>query len=205
MTDNNTSLVEAVTALTAEVARLRETIAGLQLTGAPVAAATKSKPAPVVVARAPVAAAAALVAEAKIVSAAAMESVDTEQLDQDRRYAEVEVVLAGIFMSALDDDTETAFEAFIGLQHSDRIDAPRSIPSLKEFTWKSLRKKVSKYLSNPEDPSSYEIERRVPVRLEDGDRDVKFFLHSPGRSPVPIAFKRDPRAQGSWRVTDSSL
>lgn len=205
MTDNSTSLVEAVTALTAEVARLRETIAGLQLAGPPVAGVPKSAPAKVPVAAAPMAAAAALVAEVKTVAKAAVEAVDTDQIDQDRRYAEVEVVLAGLFMSALDEDTEEGFEAFIGLQHSDRIDAPRSIPSLKEFTWKSLRKKVSKYLANPEDPTSYEIERRVPARLEDENRDVKFFLHSPGRSPVPIAFKRDARADNAWRVTDSSL
>jgi len=114
-------------------------------------------------------------------------------------------LLRQMFAAALDEDEEPAFERFIDCMHTDRIDAPRSIPSLREFNWKTLRRNVRRYLANADDPSSFTIEKAQPSIPEPETVTIKAFLACSGRSPVPVTFKRDSAHNEAWRVTDSSL
>ena len=117
----------------------------------------------------------------------------------------VKRLLREMFAAALDEDEEPAFERFIDCMHTDRIDAPRSIPSLREFNWKTLRKNVRRYLANADDPSSFTIEKAQPSTPGPEAATIKAFLSCSGRSPVPVTFKRDSAHNEAWRVTDSSL
>ncbi len=118
---------------------------------------------------------------------------------------EIKGLLCQIFAAALDEDEELAFERFIDCMHTDRVDAPRSIPSLREFNWKTLRKNVRRYLASADDPSSFTIEKVQPPTSGPHAVPIKAFLSCSGRSPVPVTFKRDSAHNEAWRVTDSSL
>ncbi len=199
MTDNNDALVQAIQALTAEVGELRATIAGLNLQ------AVEGAPAAAPVAAAPPVPAAAKQAAAIAAVAPLADVIPLEKTASQRLFEEAEAVIVGLFLASGDDDTEAGFEAFLQLMHTDRTDAPRSIPSLKEFNWKALRKNRDRYLQDPADSTSFTIGRRVPDELTGDDRNVKVFLECPQRSPVPVALRRDKRQDDAWRVTDSSL
>jgi hypothetical protein len=134
-----------------------------------------------------------------------VEAPSLEQTESDRMFEQIDAVLSGVFMACGDDDEEGGFEAFLQLMHTDRTDAPRSIPSLREFTWKSLRKKRAQYLDESGSPASFTVGRRVPDSLTAADRQAKLFLLTPGRSPVPVSFRRDKNQDDEWRLTDSSL
>lgn len=118
---------------------------------------------------------------------------------------EIRTLIAAMFAAALDEDEPSAFERFIDCMHSDRIDAPRSIPSLREFNWKSIRKNVARYLSTEGSVDSFTLERTIPSDPSEEAPSVKVFLACAGRSPVPITFKRDQAHDNALRVTDSSL
>ena len=188
---HNTALVDAIDALTAEVARLRDAVASLQnsnvdSSAAPVASASPSTP----------------VVPTLPTPSSVPEPMDP---DQDPGFRAVDMVVAGLFLAAQDTDADAGFEAFLELMHTDRIDAPRSIPSLKEFNWKSLRKNYQQFLSDSVDCSSFKVVDRRPDVLSDEVKVVKVFLHAESRSPVPVQLKRDPAKDDQWRVTDSSL
>lgn len=181
----NGALVAAIEALTQEVAALRESIQGIAL---PTAPRLQSVP-----------------DEANVIKLPLAEPPPVERVSTDRHWGKVESVLTGVFLAALDEDDDAGFDAFLTLMHTDRTDAPRSIPSLREFSWKNMKKKLDKYLMAPTEATSFEIARRVPETLGPDDRNAKVFLASPDRSPVPISFRRDPNADDAWRVTDTSL
>ena len=135
---------------------------------------------------------------------------DTAQPQQEASetsvvLTEVKALISSMFEAALADDEELAFEQFVGCMHSDRVDAPRSIPSLREFNWKSIRKNAKRYLDDALTPSSFVVERVQPDAPAPDIKSVKVFLRCGGRSPVPITFKRDLGQDDALRVTDSSL
>ena len=196
MTDKetgNAALVAAIDRLTTEVAGVRAALEGRVPAASPV----------------PKAAAAnmhvAAQAVAAVASLAPSLAPSLATASSERQADEVEQLLAFVFMAALDNDREAGFENFVSAMHSDRTDAPRSIPSLREFNWKALRKNVSRYLSEPGDATSFEIVMRRPEKWSAEDKNGKVFLACPNRSPVPITLKRDPRHEDAWRITDSSL
>jgi hypothetical protein len=192
-TSDLSAVVAAIEALTAEVRSLKEVVATLS---APPSPAAEPIAAPAVV----------LVAAVEAAPISILpEPVSLAQTETERVYEQIEAVLAGVFMAAQDEDDEAGFEAFLSLIHSDRTDAPRSIPSLKEFTWKSIKKKLDKYLGEGGGPTDYSINKRVPLEIKESENNAKLFLESPNRSPVPISFRRDPSESNAWRVTDSSL
>ncbi len=121
--------------------------------------------------------------------------------------AEAHEVLAEAFrLASLLEDTEPAFEAFLGLYHTERITPPRAVPTLREFAWRSLRRRVTDYLSEPGNPTSYTLARTDPAGVLPAQITAfRFFVNARGRSPPPVAFKRDPDQQGRLRLTDSSL
>ena len=203
------SIIEAIQGLTAEVALLRQAVEGLRDKVDGSAVTEAAKPAaraagPTWAAEAAAAAAAAAAREAAT-SSVMPEPKSLEEIETERVRKEVETLLVGLFMAGMDDDTDQGFEAFIDLMHSDRTDAPRSIPSLREFTWKTLRRNLARYLATPGDPTSYSVVRWDPEKPRAKDKNVKLFVACPQRSPVPVNFRRDPAHDDCWRITDSSL
>lgn len=188
-------LVAAIDRLTAEVAGVRTALEALASSGASPGA---------VAAVAPRAAALATAVGTAASQVGGM-APSIETVAADRQADAIEQLLAFLFMAALDPDDEAGFENFVSAMHSDRTDAPRSIPSLREFNWRALRRNAPKYLSDPSDATSFTVVSRRPDAVTAEDRNVKVFLSCPGRSPVPVTLKRDARHDDAWRVTDSSL
>lgn len=115
------------------------------------------------------------------------------------------LVTALFDVAAAPEGDEAAFEAFLALNHTERTSAPRAVPSLREFAWRQLRKRRHEYLSNPTDSTSFTVARSDPTTVDAKALSFRLFLQSSGRSPTPVTFKRDPAAEGAYRVTDSSL
>ena len=176
-------IVAAIRELTAEVARLRETVALVTVT----------------------ASRAAVALPAVAVSPQAPGAIAPSPTVPATHEAACDAILANMFASALVEDDDAGFEAFIATFHADRLDAPRSIPSLREFSWRSIRKNLVNYLTDPTVPGSFTIARRDPSPLRNSDRTVKVFIACKGRSPVPVTFKRDKAAGDAWRISDSSV
>jgi hypothetical protein len=176
---NNADIVVAIEQLTAELAKLREAV--VQLSQQPKSPASA------------------------LVDAIKKVAVVPDEPDPEISYHEIYGLVAATFMAAMDDDDENGFEAFLKLIHSDRTGPPRSIPSLREFTWRSLKNNLSSYLQEAGDSTSFEVVRRDPESIDTGTVAAKVFLKSAARSPVPIVFKRDPSQELAWRITDCSL
>ncbi|MBT9558918.1 MAG: hypothetical protein IV100_23000 [Myxococcales bacterium] len=125
----------------------------------------------------------------------------------DRLLDDAKEVVAAAFALALgaEPDDELAFERFIALNHSERTSAPRAIPSLREFAWRSLRRRASEYLSDMASPGSFTVARHDPARLDANTSQLRLFLSARGRSATPVTLKPDPAANGALRITDSSL
>lgn len=111
-------------------------------------------------------------------------------------------LLTELFRLAVGPDSEDAFERFVALYHTERITPPRAIPTLREFAWRSVRRRAVDYLATPGDPSSFALARseRTP-----GTPAVRVFVAARGRSPTPVAFRPDGERGGRLRITDSSL
>ncbi|HIA03403.1 MAG TPA: hypothetical protein EYN66_16090 [Myxococcales bacterium] len=182
---NNADIVAAIEGLTAEIGKLREAVCQLGEKTAP-----QSGLAPSV---------------ATSVSEIAVLSNALPQPDSEISYQEIYGLIAATFMAATDPDNEAGFESFLKLIHSDRTEAPQSIPSLREFTWRSLRKNHATYLSEAEENTSFEVVCREPETIDSNTKMAKLFLKSGARSPVPVIFKRDPNREYAWRITDCSL
>jgi len=184
---DSSRLVKAIEALTAEIAQLREVLVGSSPPRPTVQQPTEPS-APIVKQPA---------ASASGVSQAGPEQVAIQMaLDQ---------LLVQLFSTGLDSDEEDGFEAFLGLIHSDRTDAPNAKNNLRAFTWKSFRKNVGTYLKDSADPSSFTIERRDPKVLAPDTTMVKLFLAGTRPSATPVTFRVDDNAAGYWRINDSSL
>lgn len=210
MTD--TTLVAAIQALTAEMALLRQAVEAIRdqpRAAAPAVASAPAPAAPKVTAAAVRAAAGVAVVAPRVTNPVTavppVKERSLAEIESERVRSEVEALLVGAFMATSVEDYDAGFESFLELMHSGRTDAPRSIPSLKEFTWKSLHRKRDMYLEDPLDPTSYTVERWHPSEPRVKDDIVKLFLKVTGRSPVPINFRRDPEQDGAFRITDSSL
>jgi len=166
------SLVEAVQALSAEIAQLREVLAQ----SAPPTSLSKptvSQPS------APAAHQASTPSSAVPVDGPEQTAIQTA-LDQ---------LLVQLFSTGLEADDEDGFDAFLALMHSARTDAPNATNNLRAFTWKSFRKNVGSYLKDADDPSSFTIERRDPKVLAAETTMVKVFLAGTRPSATPITFR----------------
>ena len=192
MSDPDTStdssrLVQAIEALTAEVAQLREVLA--------------RSSAPRSTVQQPVEASAPIVHQS-VSSASGVSQAGPEQV---AIQTALDQLLVQLFSTGLNSDEEDGFEAFLGLIHSDRTDAPNAKNNLRAFTWKSFRKNVGTYLKDSADPSSFTIERRDPKVLAPNTTMVKLFLAGTRPSATPVTFRVDENAAGYWRINDSSL
>ena len=125
----------------------------------------------------------------------------------ERLFDEAREIVAAAFALALgvEPDDELAFERFIALNHSERTSAPRAIPSLREFAWRSLKRRAGEYLTDVAAPESFTIARHEPARLDANVTQLRLFLKARGRSATPVTLKTDPVANGALRITDSSL
>jgi hypothetical protein len=182
---NNADIVAAIEGLTAELGKLREAVCQLGEKSPQQSGLTTS-----------VATSASEISVLKDV---------LPQTDSEIGYQEIYGLIAATFMAATDPDNEAGFESFLKLIHSDRTEAPQSIPSLREFTWRSLRKNYVSHLADVTESTSFEVVRREPEAIDSNTKMAKLFLKSGARSPVPVIFKRDPNSEYAWRITDCSL
>ena len=115
------------------------------------------------------------------------------------------LALAAEPMPADVDEAETLFSRFAELIHSDRKGTPLLDRNLQNYTWLQLRKNVLIYLKNANDPSSYTVTRREPMKFGPGEERARFFLKAATRMPTPVSFRRDAEDGDRWRIEASSL
>ena len=116
----------------------------------------------------------------------------------------IEVLLEQMFRAALLDTKEAAWECLAALTFSGDLKAPKALDNLKAFSWKKLRANATRYLSESR-PDSFVVDRVVALETGTGDERVKVFLHCPGASAAPVTLRRDPAAEGHWRLNQVSL
>ena len=100
---------------------------------------------------------------------------------------------------------EEAFQAFRELVHAHRRGTPLLDEELRSYKWRPLLQRCRQYLSRPDDPSSFVIERCQPETVTAQTDQVRLYLRADKRMPPPITLKRDPGAGGAWRLEASSL
>ena len=181
-------LVEAIQALTAEVAQLREVLTQSVAAG-PLPKPSVPRPS----------------APAAIQPSTPSAPVPANSPEQAAIQTALDQLLVQLFSTGLDADDEDGFDVFLTLMHSARTDAPNATNNLRAFTWKSFRKNVASYLKDPTDPSSFIVERRDPRTLAADTTTVKVFLGGTRPSATPVIFRVDENAAGFWRISDSSL
>ena len=90
------------------------------------------------------------------------------------------------------------------LVHSSILKHAPAVDSFLRFSFKTLQKRWSDYLSDITDPHSFQV-----VRQQRNDRgelsDLRIYLKADHRSPCPITFQQDPVNDMEWRVISSSL
>lgn len=103
------------------------------------------------------------------------------------------------------DALELQFVRFLDYVHSTRKGTPILENSLREYTWRQLRRNAPIYLRDPEDAGSFDVTRQDPATIDRRTDTVKFFLRATSRMPTPITFRRDDADGGAWRIEASSL
>jgi hypothetical protein len=178
------SLSEAVRELTAEVRLLREE---RRTGGAPVASPALT---------APIAAHSGQVATE--VPTAAAEG-------QAGVVGEAESIIRRAFRAALADDDEQGFGEFLALLHPSRKDSERRLRTLRGRDWEALKRNLHTYLDDPADAGSFAVVRTQPAEPAEGESEIKVFIRSSSRRPVPVTLRRGDGAGGELRLTDSAL
>ncbi len=140
-------------------------------------------------------------AGALLTHAAPTSAIPAEPVSEDP-LAAASALLSELFRLASGPDNEDAFERFVALYHTERITPPRAIPTLREFAWRSVRRRLGDYLATTADPATFALARteRTP-----GAASLRVFVAARGRSATPVAFRPDPERGGRLRITDSSL
>jgi hypothetical protein len=116
--------------------------------------------------------------------------------------------VAALFAVALNQaelSEDDAFQAFRELVHADRRGTPLLDEELRAYKWRPLVQRCLQYLSKPEDPKSFFVERCQPEAPGPQTEILKLYLRAEKRMPPPITLRRDPSAGGAWRLEASSL
>ncbi|MGM0575452.1 MAG: hypothetical protein ACQEXJ_06950 [Myxococcota bacterium] len=118
----------------------------------------------------------------------------------DDRQAQ-EAVIAEAIQAALEEDEAKGWRQFEALLHSGQKLAPHSLQNWREFNFSSFRRKVDLYVKDDAEGVAFEV-----VRVDElpGDR-VKLFIRNEKSSPTPCTVKKDPEADGAWRIHNCSL
>ncbi len=103
------------------------------------------------------------------------------------------------------DEADAQFARFAALMHSERRGTPLLEQSLRNYTWRQLRRNANIYLNEAQDPASFESARMVPTAVTLKTERAKLFLRARTRMPTPISLRRDASEHGAWRIESSSL
>ncbi|MCO4763834.1 MAG: hypothetical protein KC502_20140 [Myxococcales bacterium] len=103
------------------------------------------------------------------------------------------------------DEADAHFARFVKLIHSSRCGTPLLEQSLRNYTWRQLRRNAPIYLDDNQAPGSFECKRITPDNITARTEQAKFFLLARTRMPTPITFRRDSADGGAWRIEASSL
>lgn len=126
---------------------------------------------------------------------------------------EIKGLLRSLFAVALatdaSDDVKVAdqFEVFRTIIHSERQGTPLLDSDLRRYKWLPLLGKARDYLSDASQPGSFALERVLPDRIDARTNSVKVHVVVRGgrRMSPPVTFKRDPAAEGAFRIENMSL
>ena len=115
-----------------------------------------------------------------------------------------EELVAKFLVAAQQQDIADRDQFLSKLVHSSILKHAPAVDSFLRFSFKTLQKRWSDYLSDITDPHSFKV-----VRQQRNDRgelsDLRIYLHANNRSPCPITFQQDPINEMQWRVISSSL
>jgi hypothetical protein len=191
------SLATELDAVRAELATLKDIVAGLTAAGAAVAVGGSTAG----VAR----------AARALDSAGASTAVKTPPDTKEDPMAPVHAILRQVFTLAQEalpvdeEERDEQFARFKKFVHSDRKGTGVLDQSLRNYTWAQLRSKVNIYLDDPDDVGSYTVTRMTPDAVGRQTLRVKLFLKARTRMPTPITLRRDDADSDNWRVEASSL
>lgn len=103
------------------------------------------------------------------------------------------------------EEAELLFVRFLDHVHSERKGTPILENSLRQYTWRQLRRNALIYLRDPEDAGSFDVTRQDPAAIGPRTESLKLFLRATSRMPTPITLRRDVAAEDAWRIESSSL
>jgi hypothetical protein len=92
------------------------------------------------------------------------------------------------------------FNAYLQLVHSEEKTNAKQIAGIEGFSWKRFMGQAAWY----PDPSGRVVVERQNVE----GQDVMLYIRdhfNQGRMPPPMRLRRDPAAQGAWRIAANSL
>lgn len=95
-------------------------------------------------------------------------------------------------------------KAVTPLIHSSISEHSPALDSFFRFSFKTFQERWQEYLENPQECSSFQIERQKENHLGEL-MEIKIYLISPHRSPSPITFKQDPNHGLAWKIQSLSL
>ena len=110
-----------------------------------------------------------------------------------------EAVIQQLLMAAMNPDEAAGWKTTSGLLHSS-MSAQKAQKSYREMNYPASRRKVA--LFTPDDSKAH---FRVTRKTSPSDDKVKLFIHNEKSMPTPCTLKRDPAAEGAWRVYVCSL
>ena len=105
-----------------------------------------------------------------------------------------EAVLQTVIAATMNPDEAAGWEALRGVLHSS-ISAPHALQSYREMNFPASRRKVA--LFTPDDTKPHFRVVRTTTPSED---KIKVFVHNEKSMPTPCTLRRDPEAEGAWRV-----
>ena len=115
-----------------------------------------------------------------------------------------EDLVAQFLVAAQQLDIDSRDKLLSQLLHSSIVKHPPAMDSFLRFSFKTLQKRWSDYLSDVSEPHSFTITRQQ--RNDRGElSDLRIYLQANHRSPCPITFQQDPINDMQWRVISSSL
>lgn len=110
------------------------------------------------------------------------------------------VVQQAIIAGMMESEKE-GWAAFRSLLHSGQLASPASESSWRSMNFQSMRRKIRLYLADDTKPI-YELSYVEEIRED----ELKVFVVNEGSElPTPCTVKRDPGAEGKWRISICSL
>ena len=114
-------------------------------------------------------------------------------------------VLSTLFSLVKQDLTEEELPSQLAvLLHSSISEHSKALDNFIRFSFKTFKVRWKDYLQDPNDPSSFQINRQQENNRGELS-ELRLYLHVHHRSPTPISLKQDPQAGLSWKIFALSL